>query len=71
MIWSSIKLFPHIHGYLIIFTATEIYVNSIKLIEKLSRRHLINCVDVFNIWNLNRIKNKLKCLSARGIEKKL
>ena len=36
-------MLPHIHGYLFIFANTEIYV---KLIEKLSRRHLINSSDV-------------------------
>ena len=25
-IWNSLKLFPHIHGYLFIFENTEIYV---------------------------------------------
>ena len=50
IIWNSLKLFPHIHGYLFIFANTEIYViYSIKLIEKLSRRHLINSSDVFVI----------------------
>ena len=50
IIWSSLKLFPYIHGYLFIFANTEIYViYSIKLIEKLSRRHLINSSDVFVI----------------------
>ena len=38
IIWNSLTLFPHIHGYLFI-----------KLIEKLSRRHLINSSDVFVI----------------------
>ena len=48
IIWNSLKLFPHIHGYF--FANTEIYVIfSIKLIEKLSRRHLINSSDVFVI----------------------
>ena len=50
IIWSSLKLFQHIHGYLFIFANTEIYVKHyIKLIEKLSRRHLINSSDVFVI----------------------
>ena len=49
IIWNSLKLFPHIHGYLFIFTNTEIYVYNIKLIKKLSRRHLINSSDVFVI----------------------
>jgi len=26
IIWNSLKLFPHIHGYLFIFANTEIYV---------------------------------------------
>ena len=26
IIWNSLKLFPHIHGYLLIFANTEIYV---------------------------------------------
>ena len=43
-------MFLHIHGYLFIFANTEIYViYSIKLIEKLSRRHLIDSSDVFII----------------------
>ena len=25
IIWNSLKLFPHIHGYLFIFANTEIY----------------------------------------------
>ena len=52
IIRNSLKLFPHIHGYLFIFANTEIYEftkYSIKLIEKLSRRHLINSSDVFVI----------------------
>ena len=39
------KLFPHIDGY--IFTITEIF--SIKLIEKLSRRHFINAFDISEV----------------------
>ena len=46
IIWNSLKLFPHIHGYLFIFASTEIYVISITPIEKLSRRQLINSSDV-------------------------
>ena len=49
IIWNSLKLFPHVHGYLFIFANTEIYVISTKLIELLSRRHLINSSDVFFI----------------------
>ena len=50
IIWNSLKLFPHIHGYLFSFANTETYViYSIKLIEKLSRRHLVNSSDVFVI----------------------
>ena len=30
IIWSTLKLFPHIHGYLFIFTNTEIYVKYYK-----------------------------------------
>jgi len=26
IIWNSLKLFPHIHGYIFIFANTEIYV---------------------------------------------
>ena len=40
IIWSSLKLFPHIHGYLFISANTEIYVKNIKPIEKLSKRPL-------------------------------
>ena len=46
ILWNSLKLFPHIHGYLFVFANAEIYV--IKY-EKLSRRHLINSSDVFVI----------------------
>ena len=49
IVWNSLKLFPHIHGYLFIFANTEIYVIKKKLIEKLSRQHLINSSDVFDI----------------------
>ena len=30
IIWISLKLFPHIHGYLFIFENTEIYVKQYK-----------------------------------------
>ena len=30
IIWNSLKLFPHIHGYLFIFANTEIYVKKYK-----------------------------------------
>ena len=43
------ELFPHIHGYLFIFANTEIYVNSIKPIAKMSRRHFMKSFNVFNI----------------------
>jgi len=50
ILWSSLKVFPHIHGYLFIFANTEISVKQFKTpIEKLSRRHFINSFDVFNI----------------------
>ena len=38
--------FPQIHSNLFIFANTEIYVNSIKPIEKLTRRHLKQFFDV-------------------------
>ena len=45
---NSLKLFPHIHGYLFIFAQILKFTSySVKLIEKLSRRHLINSSDVF------------------------
>ena len=56
IILNSLKLFPHIYGYLSIFANTEIYVYSIKLIEKLSRRHLINSSDVFVIKGFTVVK---------------
>ena len=50
IIWNFLKLLQHIYGYLFIFANTEIYeIYSIKLIEKLSRRHLINSFDIFVI----------------------
>ena len=50
IIWNSLKLFLHIHGYLFIFANTEINViYYIKLIEKLSRLNLISSSDVFVI----------------------
>ena len=56
IIWNSLKLFPHIHGYLFIFANTEIYV-IITFIEKLSRRHLIDSSDVFVIKGFTVYKN--------------
>ena len=61
IIWSSLKLFPYIHGYLFIFANTEIYViYSIKLIEKLSRRHLINSSDVYVVKGFTLVLSKIK-----------
>ena len=61
IIWNSLKLVPQIHGYLVIFANTEVYViNSIKLIEKLSRRHLINSSDIFVIKGFT-IHTRLVC----------
>ena len=37
IIWNSLKLFPHIHGYLFIFANTEIYVIMYKKLK--------NCQD--------------------------
>jgi len=56
------KTVPHIHGYLSIFANTEIYViYSIKLIEKLSFRHLINSSDVLVIkgFTVRTLKTKI------------
>ena len=35
IIWNSLKLFPHIHGYLFIFANTEIYVIKYKTYWKI------------------------------------
>ena len=35
IIWISLKLFPHIHGYLFIFENTEIYVKQYKTYWKI------------------------------------
>ena len=59
IIWTSLKLFLQIHGYLFIFTNTKIYLISIKLIEKFSRRHLINSSDVFIIKGFTVVKVEL------------
>ena len=47
IILNSLKLLPHIHGYLFILANTEIY--GIKYKTQLSRRHLINSSNVFVI----------------------
>ena len=48
IIRNSLKLFSHIHGYFFL-QILKFTKYSIKLIEKLSRRHLINSSDVFVI----------------------
>ena len=54
IIWNSLKLFPNFYKYLWLFIYFRKYWNlrnivSIKLIEKLSRRHLINSSNLFLI----------------------
>ena len=51
IIWNSLKLLPHIQ-FMAIYLFSQILkftLYSIKLIKKLSRRHLINSSDVFVI----------------------
>ena len=60
LIWSSLKQFPHIHGYLFFSQILKFTQYSIKLIEKLSRRHLINSSDVFVIKGFTVLKTHKK-----------
>ena len=50
-LFKTVFIHSHIHGYLFIFESKILKFTkySIKLIEKLSRRHLINSSDVFVI----------------------
>ena len=71
--WNSLKLFPHITIYL--FSQIQKFTKySIKLIEKLLRRHMINSSDVFVIkgftvgFRLDRLSIDLHLLyDIRGL----
>ena len=49
IIWNSLKLFQHIHGYLLIFANTEIYVIEYKTHWKIVKTTFDNSSDVFVI----------------------
>ena len=49
IMWSSLKLFPHIRVYLVIFANTEIYVTKYKTHWKIVKTTLDKFFDVFFI----------------------
>ena len=55
IIWRSLKLFPHIHGYLFIFANTEIYV---KLIEKTFDK-FFRCIRYYKGFTVAEINRKI------------